>query len=35
MVEYIFCKNCGKVVDEFECACHWCGKPKEDKDEDD
>lgn len=25
MVLYIFCKNCGKVVDEYEKCCHWCG----------
>lgn len=29
MVEYIFCKKCGKVVDEFETVCHWCGNKKE------
>lgn len=24
MVYYIFCKNCEKVVDEFEFECYWC-----------
>lgn len=33
MVEYIFCKKCGKVVDEFEDFCHWCGTANE-KDKD-
>lgn len=33
MVEYIFCKKCKKVVDEYEKKCHWCGEIKEeDKD---
>ena len=31
MVEYIFCKKCGKVVDEFESACHWCGELKKEE----
>jgi hypothetical protein len=22
---------CGKVVDEFETSCHWCGKPLTEK----
>jgi len=29
MVEYIFCKKCGKVIDEFEKACYWCVTSKE------
>jgi hypothetical protein len=29
MVLYIFCKKCGKVVDEFEKECFWCKKIKE------
>jgi hypothetical protein len=29
MVEYIFCKKCGKVIDEFESKCYWCDKKKE------
>jgi RNA polymerase subunit RPABC4/transcription elongation factor Spt4 len=33
MVEYIFCKKCGRVVDEFEDSCHWCGTKKEKKTE--
>jgi hypothetical protein len=28
MVEYIFCRNCGKVVDEYEDCCFYCGKKK-------
>lgn len=24
MVCYVFCKNCQKVVDEFESECFWC-----------
>lgn len=31
MVEYIFCKNCGKVVDEYESECFWCMKEKKQK----
>lgn len=26
MVIYIYCKKCGKVVDEFEKKCGWCGE---------
>lgn len=26
MVLYINCKNCGKVVDEYEDCCYWCGE---------
>jgi len=26
MVVYSFCP-CGKVVDEYESKCHWCGLP--------
>lgn len=26
MVLYIYCKKCGKVVDEFEKKCGWCGE---------
>lgn len=31
MVEYIICKKCGKVVDEFETKCYWCGNKKEEE----
>jgi hypothetical protein len=33
MVYYIFCKKCGKVVDEFEKKCHWCGCEIKEEDE--
>ena len=29
MVSYIFCK-CGKVIDEYETKCYWCGRMIED-----
>jgi len=25
MVQYVFCEKCGKVVDEYETCCYWCG----------
>jgi len=28
MVDWIYC-SCGKVIDEFEEFCHWCGKRKD------
>lgn len=31
MVYYIFCHNCGKVVDEYECKCFWCGSIKKEE----
>ena len=31
MVEYIYC-DCGKVIDEYETKCHWCGSPKNKED---
>lgn len=30
MVEYIFC-SCGKVIDEYESKCFWCGNKKKEK----
>jgi hypothetical protein len=37
MVYYVFCYNCGKVVDEYESKCFWCGcvKKEEEKIESD
>lgn len=32
MVDWIYC-SCGKVIDEFEEFCHWCGKRKDELDE--
>jgi hypothetical protein len=32
MVDWIYC-SCGKVIDEFEEFCHWCGKRREEIDE--
>lgn len=29
MVLYINCKICGKVVDEYEDRCYWCGEKSE------
>lgn len=29
-MEWQFCEVCGKVVDEYESKCYWCGTPKQD-----
>lgn len=28
-MEWEFCKKCGKVVDEYEDKCYWCGSSKD------
>jgi type I restriction-modification system DNA methylase subunit len=28
-MEWQFCKSCGKVVDEYEDKCYWCGSLKD------
>lgn len=33
MVEWHYCE-CGKIVDEYEERCHWCGRPVEKKGDD-
>lgn len=33
MVSWIYCK-CGKIIDEFEDKCHWCGHPLSEKEKD-
>lgn len=30
MVRWIFCQ-CGKIIDEFESKCYWCGRPLSEK----
>jgi RNA polymerase subunit RPABC4/transcription elongation factor Spt4 len=32
-MEWQYCKACGKVVDEYEQKCYWCGAPKEELEE--
>lgn len=27
-MEWQYCDVCGKVVDEYEQKCYWCGSPK-------
>lgn len=37
MVQWQFCE-CGRIIDEYENKCHWCGKekvPDNDEDEED
>lgn len=33
MVQWQYCK-CGKIIDEYEDKCHWCGAIKTQEDED-
>jgi hypothetical protein len=33
MVRWIFCQ-CGKIIDEFESKCHWCGRPLSENEKD-
>jgi hypothetical protein len=33
MVQYVYCKKCNKVIDEYETECFWCKKKEKEEKE--